>query len=286
MSALRFGAAFVYGMPSLIAAYAYTMLDGIVSSFASSAASNASIVACAGASVRYTSVLPHHTMTSRSRPFSALNLPDVRDHLVREVLLVPAGLHVRARQTLHVPLVEDRGPRRDRLELGLDLVEQRGLEHAGRARRLVAVLAEDVPPAEHDVVEGCEGKHVGDPRRPSVGAFAESDRAHLGERSDGLREALADGVHPGDEGRADGAESDEKDAEFALCWRNLDGFHRGVELYHSAMALFRHAPPQQPLIVSITGVRIGQRIVGVIGGDARLFLDVAARVGITGGATR
>ena len=50
------------------------------------------------------------------------------------------------------------------------------------------------------------------------------------------------------------------------------------------MALFRHAPPQQPLIVSITGVRIGQRIVGVIGGDARLFLDMAARVGITGGA--
>jgi SAM-dependent methyltransferase len=50
------------------------------------------------------------------------------------------------------------------------------------------------------------------------------------------------------------------------------------------MAVFRRARPQQPLIVSITGVRIGQRIVGIIGADPRLFLDVAARVGITGGA--
>ena len=43
MSALRFGAAFAYGIPSLIAAYAYTMLDGIDSSLRSSACSNASM---------------------------------------------------------------------------------------------------------------------------------------------------------------------------------------------------------------------------------------------------
>ena len=39
------------------------------------------------------------------------------------------------------------------------------------------------------------------------------------------------------------------------------------------MALFRKARPQDPLIVSITGVRIGHRIVGVVGSDPRLFLD-------------
>jgi ubiquinone/menaquinone biosynthesis C-methylase UbiE len=50
------------------------------------------------------------------------------------------------------------------------------------------------------------------------------------------------------------------------------------------MTLFRNAPRQDPLIVSITGVQIGQRILGVVGGDARLFLDAAARVGITGSA--
>jgi SAM-dependent methyltransferase len=50
------------------------------------------------------------------------------------------------------------------------------------------------------------------------------------------------------------------------------------------MALFRKARPEEPLIVSITGARIGQRILGVLGSDATLFLDVAGKVGITGQA--
>jgi SAM-dependent methyltransferase len=50
------------------------------------------------------------------------------------------------------------------------------------------------------------------------------------------------------------------------------------------MALFRHARPQEPLIVSITGVRLGHRIVGVIGSRPGPFLAMAAKVGITGGA--
>ena len=50
------------------------------------------------------------------------------------------------------------------------------------------------------------------------------------------------------------------------------------------MALLRKGRPVEPLIVSITGARIGHRVLGVVGGDTRLFLDVAARVGITGQA--
>ena len=50
------------------------MLDGIDGSFCSSAFSKLSIDACAGDSVMNTSVLPHHTMTMRSRPLSDLNL--------------------------------------------------------------------------------------------------------------------------------------------------------------------------------------------------------------------
>jgi SAM-dependent methyltransferase len=50
------------------------------------------------------------------------------------------------------------------------------------------------------------------------------------------------------------------------------------------MALFRKASPQEPLIVSITGVRMGHRIVGVIGSHPGPFLEMAAKVGITGGA--
>src|SRR4051794_34163377 len=57
MSAVRFGAAFVYGMPSRIAAYAYTMLDGIDGSFSSSPRSKVLIEACAGDCVMKISVL-------------------------------------------------------------------------------------------------------------------------------------------------------------------------------------------------------------------------------------
>ena len=49
------------------------MLDGIAGSFSSSARSKFSIVWCAGDSVAKISVLPHQTITSRSRLLSALN---------------------------------------------------------------------------------------------------------------------------------------------------------------------------------------------------------------------
>ena len=162
--------------------------------------------------------------------------------------------------------------------------EQRGLEHARRPGGFVAVLVEEVPPAEYDVIEGGQGKQVTDPGRPALGPLAEANRAHLGQRTDGFRQALADGENAGDEGRADGTEAYEENAEFALCWRNLKRFHRESALYHSTMALFRNARPQEPLIVSITGVRMGHRIVGVIGSHPGPFLDMAAKVGITGGA--
>ena len=43
-SAERFGAPLQYGMPSMMAAYAYSMLGAIASSFSSIACSNASMV--------------------------------------------------------------------------------------------------------------------------------------------------------------------------------------------------------------------------------------------------
>ena len=51
MSADRFGAALAYGMPSRMAAYAYTMLGGIDGSFPSSPRSKLAIDWCAALSV-------------------------------------------------------------------------------------------------------------------------------------------------------------------------------------------------------------------------------------------
>jgi hypothetical protein len=51
------------------------------------------------------------------------------------------------------------------------------------------------------------------------------------------------------------------------------------------MPVFRKPQaPETPLIVSVTGVRLGMRVLGIVGHDARLFFDVARRVGLTGRA--
>ena len=52
------------------------------------------------------------------------------------------------------------------------------------------------------------------------------------------------------------------------------------------MALFRNARPQEPLIVSITGVRLGHRIVGVSAADPGPFLDDGGEGGHHGRSLR
>ena len=162
-----------------------------------------------------TSVLPHQTITSRSQPCLALNARMSAIELLGEIPLVLALLDVRAVEPLDVALVEHRRHRLDGLELASHLVEQRRLEHAGRPRRRVAVLLEDVPAAEHDVVEAGERDELVDLRRAVLGALAEPNRAHLRQRADRLGQPLADGHDAGDGGGADGAEADEQDAELA-----------------------------------------------------------------------
>ena len=50
-------------------------------------------------------------------------------------------------------IVLRRRPGPNRLELRPDLLEHRRVKHPGRHGRLVAVLLEDVPGAEHQIVE-------------------------------------------------------------------------------------------------------------------------------------
>jgi SAM-dependent methyltransferase len=49
------------------------------------------------------------------------------------------------------------------------------------------------------------------------------------------------------------------------------------------MAIFRaSASPPVPLVVSVAGVRLGQRVLVVPGRDLRVLVDLAAKVGLTG----
>ena len=142
-----------------------------------------------------------------------------------------ALLDVRALEPLHVTLIEDGGPRVDLLELGADLVEQRWFDDARRPRGGVAVVLEDIPAAEDEIVERRERHDVADLRRTVVGPFAETDRAHLRQRADGFGESFANSEDAGDERGADGAEPDEQDTEFPACGSDRDRCGHGRKLY-------------------------------------------------------
>src|SRR6185503_9334166 len=139
----------------------------------------------------------------------------VGNHLLREIALVLSLLDVRTVKPLHIPLIEHRGHRAYRFELVAHTIELSVLEHAGSACGRIAVLFEDVPAAEYDVVEIGQRHELVNLRRPSFSSLAETDRAHLCERSDRRRQSLPDGTHTGDCRRRHGAEADKQNAELA-----------------------------------------------------------------------
>ena len=112
-------------------------------------------------------------------------------------------------------LIEHGRHRRDGFQLRANLIEKRRLEHAGGPRGGIAVFAKDVPATKNDVVEGGELDEVANAGRAIFGALAEANSAELGQRPHRRREFLADGVHAGNDRRADCAQSDEQNPELA-----------------------------------------------------------------------
>ena len=90
-----------------------------------------------------------------------------------------------------------------------------GLEHAGPLGGDVGVVGERIPRAEHEVVERGERHEVPDQRAAVVGALAEADRVHQGERADRLGEPALDELDAGDQRGGDGAQADGEHAEAA-----------------------------------------------------------------------
>jgi hypothetical protein len=106
-----------------------------------------------------------------------LERADVVDQLERQILLGRARLDVRSGQPLDVLLIEDRRHRLDGLEFVAQRAEERRFEHARSSGCGVAVLFEDVPPAEDDVIEGRQLDQFANARRTAFGALPQPDRA-------------------------------------------------------------------------------------------------------------
>ena len=73
--------------------------------------------------------------------------------------------------------------------------------------------------------KSASGNKIFDEGRFVVGALAETNGAHLRERTNGLGETAADRFNTGDHRGGDGAEANDHNAEFAFCRCRL--FDRG-----------------------------------------------------------
>ncbi len=156
---------------------------------------------------------PHH-----HQPIAAvvlLEALDVLDHLVGEIGLRLARLLVRRGELLDVFLIEHRRHRLDRRQEVLQRRQVLLRQHPGLGRRHERVVGEQIPAAEHDVVELRERNELTDERRARISPLAQPDRAHLGQRADRLGRAAPDRLDPGHEGGRDRAHAGGQDAELA-----------------------------------------------------------------------
>ena len=157
---------------------------------------------------------------------------DVADQLVGKITLVLPLLDVGAVEAPDIALIENGGHGRIASSSSFTWIELCRFEHACRPRRRVAVRFEDVPPAKHDVVQIGQRHKLFDGWRALLRALAEPDRAHLRQRSDRRRQALADGAHAGNGRRADRTETDKENPELPARGSDLRWCGHNRPLYH------------------------------------------------------
>ena len=141
---------------------------------------------------------------------------------------------MRGGQALDVGLLEHRG---HGFDAGKEILALRQVilgQHAGLARGLEGVVGKQIPAGEDDVVELGEGDEILDERRPVLGAFAQPDGSHLGQRADGLRKSATDGIDTGHEGGGDRAHPGREDSESSAGRFDLDWLREwhGVAPYY------------------------------------------------------
>jgi hypothetical protein len=121
---------------------------------------------------------------------------NIGNHLHRQIALVLALLDMRAVQPLHIVLIEDRRHRLDRFQKRLDLRQMIVVQHLGMSRRLVNVVVKNIPAGKDNIVQARQRHKVLDQRRIAIRALAQPNRAHLRQRTDRLRQSLANRLNP------------------------------------------------------------------------------------------
>src|SRR5208337_2995041 len=146
-------------------------------------------------------------------------------------------LQIGAADVAHVVLVEHRLHRMNFFQRRAHLLQERGIEDRGVARRFVGAVFVNVPSAEFEIFQFGERNEVLDQRRASLGALAQANGGELGQRSDRRAQPALNRLDSGDEGRADSADAGQQHAELAVRRRDSDGIFGRQTSGSSASAL-------------------------------------------------
>jgi hypothetical protein len=111
----------------------------------------------------------------------SLEATHVLAHRLGEHHLATCGLDVLSAQALDVLGEEHRRHRPDRTQLVLHGVEVIAREHIGGARGGIRVVREQVPAAEHELVELRQRHELADERLTLLVASAQADSTQLGQ---------------------------------------------------------------------------------------------------------
>ncbi len=200
----------------MIAAYAYSCDGAIAGSLASIPASKASIESWQAAGRRYVSVEPHQTITARDAPESAIRRRMSSRSCSARSRLFAARLTLgpSSRFTYERSKAAGMGSMAEsRSRMGSRCLPS---STSARLGRLVRVVRKHVPAGELQVVQRREIQQILDQGIPVVGPRPQSDRLHLGDGPDRLRQSPPYRLDTRDEGGGYRSHSGKQDQELAL----------------------------------------------------------------------
>ena len=132
-----------------------------------------------------------------------------------------ALLDVGSIQPLHIVLVKDRRHRLDRFQKRLDLRQVIVIQHLRVGCRLIDVVLKNIPAGKDHIIQTGKWNKVPDQRRITIRALAQPNRAHLRQRTDRLRQSLANRLNTGDQCGGHSAHAHHHYSQLTLCRRNL-----------------------------------------------------------------
>ena len=163
------------------------------------------------------------------QPVAAISLLEVANVLadrLRRLHLRPRLLDIDPFQPLHVEVVKYRSHRLDRLEKvrnRLDVFVP--VENSAIRRRLVGVICDGVPRAEHKLVQLSERHNLAHQRRPSFRPLPQPDRPHLRQRPNRAACPPASMLDARDERRRHSSQPDQQHPQLPTRGRDVMRIH-------------------------------------------------------------